>query len=186
MQFTSEQLIRCKEKEADAQRALYSLFKGAVMGLCRRYTKSKEEAEDVFQETFIRVFQNIYQLNDIKSLEPWIKRIAVNSAVNYYHRNKRHYNQADYLDHDGKNEDYELMLANLNDQDLLSFINDLPEGYRIVFNLYVVEGYSHAEIAALLAISEATSRSQLNRAKQALKERLKGIGIFKYEICSIR
>lgn len=151
------------------------------MGLCRRYTKSREEAEDVFQETFIRIYKNIGQLNSLKHLEPWIKKIAVNAAVNYYHRHKRHYHYADYLDHDGGNADYELILSNLSDETLIRLINGLPEGYRMVFNLYVVEGYSHAEIATMLEISEATSRSQLNRARQTLKEQLRNLGVLKYE-----
>jgi len=181
MEFTKEQLDQCKQNHAGAQRALYYLFKSRIMGLCRRYTKNKEEAEDVFQEAFIRIFQNIYQLNDIESLTPWIKRIAVNAAVNYYHKNKRHHHYSDYLEYDNQNDDYEAMLSQLNDETLIALINDLPDGYRVVFNLNVVEGYSHAEIGELLNISEVTSRSQLNRAKQTLKNKLKALGVLKYE-----
>lgn len=181
MEFNKEQLDQCKKNHAGAQRALYYLFKARIMGLCRRYTKNREEAEDVFQETFIRVFQNIYQLNDIDHLAPWIKRIAVNTAVNYYHKNKRHHHYADYPEQDNRNDDYELMLSQLNDETILDLINELPDGYRVVFNLNVVEGYSHAEIAELLKISEVTSRSQLNRAKQTLKNKLKALGVLKYE-----
>jgi RNA polymerase sigma factor (sigma-70 family) len=181
MEFSKEQLDQCKENHAGAQRALYYLFKSRVMGLCRRYTKNREEAEDVFQEAFIRVFQNIKQLNDIGNLTPWIKRIAVNAAVNYYHKQKRHHHYSDYLDYDNQNDDYELMVSQLDDEALIGLINDLPDGYRLVFNLNVVEGYSHAEIGDMLNISEVTSRSQLNRAKQTLKNKLKALGVLKYE-----
>jgi RNA polymerase sigma factor (sigma-70 family) len=181
MEITKEWFELCKQNDARAQKDLYYLFKAKIMGLCRRYTKNKEEAEDVFQETFIRVFQNIYQLNDIASLEAWIKRIAVNTAVNYYHKNKKHHHHADYLEHDGQNDDYEELLSQIADQALVGLINSLPDGYRLVFNLNVVEGYSHAEIGELLKISEVTSRSQLNRAKQALKTKLKTLGVMKYE-----
>ena len=181
MEFTREQFEQCKQNHAGAQRALYYLFKARVMGLCRRYTRNREEAEDVFQETFIRVFQNIYQLNDFDNLTPWVKRIAVNASVNYYHKNKRHHNYVDYPEYFNQSDDYELMLSHLNDETIIALINDLPDGYRVVFNLNVVEGYSHAEIAELLKISEVTSRSQLNRAKQTLKNKLKALGVLKYE-----
>jgi RNA polymerase sigma factor (sigma-70 family) len=181
MEFSKEQFELCKQNDARAQKDLYYLFKSKIMGLCRRYTKNREEAEDVYQETFIRVFQNIYQLNEAATVEPWIKRIAVNTAVNYYHKNKRHHHYEDYLDHDGQSDEHELLLSQLTDQSLIEVINSLPDGYRIVFNLNVVEGYSHAEIGELLKISEVTSRSQLNRAKQALKNKLKTLGVLKYE-----
>jgi RNA polymerase sigma factor (sigma-70 family) len=181
MEITIKHLELCKQNDAKAQKDIYYLFKSKIMGLCRRYTKNKEEAEDVFQETFIRVFQNIYQLNDVASLEAWIKKISVNTAVNYFHKNKRHHQHADYLEHDGQNDDYQVLLSQLTDQTLVELINSLPDGYRLVFNLNVVEGYSHAEIGELLKISEVTSRSQLNRAKQALKSKLKALGVLKYE-----
>ncbi len=181
MPFLKKQLNLCQSNDFKSQRDLYDFFKSKVMGLCRRYTKSKEEAEDVFQETFIRVFQNIYQLHDVERLEQWIKQIAVNAAVNYYHKNKRHQHAEERNGYHQTNDEYELILSHFSDEQLITLINNLPGGYRIVFNMYEVEGYSHAEIAALLQISEETSRSQLNRAKQALKNKLKAFGIVKYE-----
>jgi RNA polymerase sigma-70 factor (ECF subfamily) len=151
------------------------------MGLCRRYTKNKEEAEDVYQETFIRVFQNIHQLKDHDHLEQWIKKIAVNTAVNYYHKNKRHAHEDQCNGYNHQNSDHLLILSQFSDEMLIKMVNELPDGYRMVFNLNVVEGYSHAEIGELLKITEATSRSQLNRAKEALKIKLKSCGILKFE-----
>jgi RNA polymerase sigma-70 factor (ECF subfamily) len=181
MEFTVEQLEACKKNHAGAQRELYNLYKARVMGLCRRYAKNREEAEDVFQEAFIRIFQNIGQLQELGNLTAWIKRVAVNTAVNYYHKNKRHHHYSDLPEYDNPNDDYELMLSHLTDEMLVDLINGLPDGYRVVFNLHVVEGYSHAEIADLLQVSDVTSRSQLNRAKQSLKSKLKALGVLKYE-----
>lgn len=181
MSFTRPQLILCQANDSRSQRELYDLFKDKVLGLCRRYTGCREEAEDVFQETFIRVFQNICQLSDIGHLEQWIRKIAVNTAVNYYHKNKRHHHVLESNGFHHSNDDHELILSHFSDEQLISLINSLPDGYRMVFNLYVVEGYSHAEIAEQLSISEATSRSQLNRAKQTLKNKLKAFGVLKYE-----
>jgi RNA polymerase sigma factor (sigma-70 family) len=178
--FSRTQLALCQSNDSKSQRDLYNLFKSKVMGLCRRYTWSKQEAEDVFQETFIRVFQNIGQVHDAEHLEQWIKRIAVNAAVNYYHKNKRHQHEG-LNGHAHYNDDYELILSNFSNEVLISVINNLPDGYRMVFNLHEVEGYSHAEIAELLLITEVTSRSQLNRAKQSIKNKLKAFGVLRYE-----
>lgn len=179
--FNKSQLCLCQSHDAQSQHDLYDHFKAKVMGLCRRYTVCKEEAEDVFQETFIRVFQNIDQVHDGEHLEQWIKKIAVNTAVNYFHKNKRHQHAEERNGYQHSNDDYELILSHFSDEQLISLINHLPDGYRMVFNLYEVEGFSHAEIAELLHISEVTSRSQLSRAKQTLKNKLKAFGVLKYE-----
>ena len=181
MTFNQTQLTQCQQYDAQSQRELYDLFKTKVMGICRRYTANKEEAEDVFQEAFIKVFQNIKQVHDVEHLEQWIWRIAVNTAISYYHKNKRHIHAEERNGYHLENEDYELILSHFTDEMLVDMINELPEGYRLVFNLYVIEGYSHAEIADLLHISEVTSRSQLNRAKQVLKSKLATVGILKFQ-----
>lgn len=180
MQITEELLQQCRKQNVKAQRVLYDHFKSIVMGICRRYSRHTEEAEDIFQETFIRIFQNIGQLKSVELVEHWVRKIAVNAAVNYYHKHKKHHHE-DYLDPENQNDDYELILSGLSDEILIDIINQLPDGYRMVFNLYVVEGFSHGEIATFLKISEATSRSQFNRARQVLKQKLKRLGILKYE-----
>lgn len=181
MLFDKTLLIYCQSNDSKSQRALYEFFKTTVFSLCRRYTHCKEEAEDVFQETFIRIFKSIYQVQDVEHLEQWIRKIAVNAAVSYYHRNKRHHQLIQDNGANHSNDHYELILSQFSDEQLISLINNLPDGYRIVFNLYEIEGYSHAEIAELLNISQATSRSQLNRAKQTLKNKLKAYGVLRYE-----
>jgi RNA polymerase sigma factor (sigma-70 family) len=181
MPLTEKQLKLCQINDAKAQWELYEYYKKRMMGLCRRYTKNKEEAEDVFQEIFIRVFQHISQLNDYNRMDQWMMRIAVNTAVNYYHKNKRHQHVEERNGYHHQNEEYELILSQFSDEMLINLINDLPDGYRLVFNMHEVEGYSHGEIGDLLKISEVTSRSQLNRAKQVLKSKLKALGVLKYE-----
>jgi RNA polymerase sigma factor (sigma-70 family) len=181
MLFTENQLSLCKSNDPKSQRKLYDFFKPKVMGLCRRYTKTIEEAEDVFQETFIRVFRSIRQVKDVGHLHMWVNKIAVNTAINYYHKNKRHDHVDEHNGYHYQSEEYELILSQFSDEVLIDLINHLPDGYRLVFNLYVMEGYSHAEIAELLHIEEASSRSQLNRAKQTLKNKLSALGIIKYE-----
>jgi len=151
------------------------------MGLSWRYTKTKEEADDVFQEAFIRIFQFIGQVKDIAALEPWICRTTINTAINYYHKNKRHQYTEEHNGYHQQDGQYELILSHFSDELIIGLINQLPDGYRMVFNLYEIEGYSHAEIAGLLHITEATSRSQLTRAKLALKAKLKDFDVLKFE-----
>lgn len=181
MSGTNDLLTRCLRKDPKAQEELYMLYKARVMGLCRRYTRNKGEAEDVYQETFVRVFRSLTQLHDPSHLESWIKKIAVNTAVNYYHRSKRHDHTPERNGHHYPSGAHMEILSRLSDEMLVGLINQLPDGYRMVFNLHEIEGYSHPEIGALLNISETTSRSQLNRAKQALRNKLKRFGILKYE-----
>lgn len=181
MPLTETQITLCKKNDSKSQRELYELYKAKVMGVCRRYTRNKGAAEDIFQETFIRVFQNISQLNNLGNLESWIIRTAINTAINYYHKNKRHQHAEESSGFQRTNDEYELILSQFSDAMLIKVINELPDGYRMVFNLYEIEGFSHAEIASLLQISEGTSRSQLNKAKLTLKDKLKAYGVFKYE-----
>lgn len=170
----------CKKRDPRAQRELYDRFKARLMGVCRRYTSRREEAQDVLQETFIRVFSKISQLDDPEKLESWLIRITINTAVSYYHRNKK-YSLDDIALADSDSGDYELIISNFADEDLIRMINELPDGCRVVFNLFVVEGYSHAEIADVLGITESTSRSQLVYAKTLLKQKLNSVGVLRYE-----
>lgn len=181
MSENDDLIIRCLRKDVLAQRQLYDLYKARVMGLCRRYTKNIEEAEDVYQETFVKVFQSLEQLHDRNHLEQWVKRIAVNTAVNYYHRHKRNVHSEESKGHNQANNDYTLILSQFSDELLIGLISELPDGYRIIFNLHEVEGFNHREIGQMLGISESTCRSQLNRARLSLQSRLKELGVLKYE-----
>jgi RNA polymerase sigma-70 factor (ECF subfamily) len=179
--FTERQLALCKKHDPQSQQELYDLFKARVMGLCRRYSKCREEAEDIFQETFISVFNHIEQIRDSRLLTQWILKIAVNTAIKHFHRNKRFIHALEQEGADSQTNDHELILSHFTDEMLVDLINQLPDGYRMVFNLYVIEGYSHAEIGEMLHISEASSRSQFARAKQSLRNTLLSLGILRFE-----
>jgi RNA polymerase sigma factor (sigma-70 family) len=168
----TELLIRCHKADAQAQRSLYDLFKSRLFGLCRRYTRNREEAQDVMQDAFIKIFKHIGEVASDEKLESWMKSVTVNTAINHYHRTKR-LDQVIPLELSECDQLTEDHLSHLTDQLLISMVNELPEGCRIVFNMFVVEGYSHSEIAALLHISDSTSRSQLHHAKALMKEKLK-------------
>ena len=181
MNLTRAQLTLLLQGDPKSQRELYDQYKAKVMGICTRYTKTGKEAEDVFQESFIKIFNHLHELRDVDQLEPWLRRITVNTAISFYHQKKKHTHVMEKNGLQYQNDDYELILANFSNEDIVEIINHLPEGYRMVFNLCVVEGFSHAEIANLLHISEATSRSQLTKAKQTLRNKLKAFGILKFE-----
>jgi RNA polymerase sigma factor (sigma-70 family) len=172
---------QCKRNDGKAQRALYDLFKARLMGLCRRYARDRDDAKDMLQESFIKIFSRIHQVEKPEALEGWMKSIAVHTAIDHYKRTVRYMTSSSTEEFEIADSAYELILDNLTDEFLVTVINELPEGSRMVFNLAVVEGYSHAEIGELIGISESTSRSQLHYAKQLLKEKLNRLGITHYE-----
>jgi RNA polymerase sigma-70 factor (ECF subfamily) len=169
--MTDEQIVKgCIEKNAIAQKHLYEKYVRKMMGVCLRYCDSSEEAEDVVQNGFISVFENIESYKGTGSLEGWIRKILVNTALTNIRKNKK-FKQNIELD------SVEFMLpssSHLNDnfaaQDLLKIIQTLPVGFKTVFNLYAIEGYSHKEIGQMLNISEGTSKSQYSRAKAYLQK----------------
>ncbi|MFT5616822.1 MAG: RNA polymerase sigma factor (sigma-70 family) [Arenicella sp.] len=176
--MTHKELIKaCQKGNESAKKEIYQLFAGKMMGLCVRYSKNIEEAEDIFQEGFIKVFQNIKKLKDSDLLEPWMKRIFINTAINYYHKEKKHYYHSDSESLETSHDDSESVIDQISQQELLGLIEKLPQGCRIVFNLYIMEGYKHDEIAKMLEISLGTSKSQLSRAKILLRKELNGLGI---------
>ena len=171
-------LTGCKKEDARSQRVLFDLFKGRIMGLCRRYTRDREEAKDVMQESFVRIFRNINQLEDPEKLDAWLITIAVNTAINHYHRNKKH-RVVSRVNH-ASEQIPDDAVSMLTDELLIGVINTLPDRCRLVFNMFSIEGYSHAEISAALRITEGTSRSQLNYARELLKEKLKCLNMAHY------
>lgn len=180
--LNQELFERCKRNERKAQHALYDLFKATIMGLCRRYARNKEDAQDMLQESFIKIFSKMHQVEAADKFESWMKSVAVRTAIDHHNKLKRADHQSyTTKDYDVADLDYQMILENLSDEYLISAINDLPEGCRMVFNLFEVEGYTHAEIGELLHVSEGTSRSQLYHAKYLLKQKLSRIGIKRYE-----
>ena len=157
---------------AKSQRELYQRFNGKMMAVCRRFASDLTEAEDMLQEAFIRVFTNIGQYRFEGSLEGWIRRIVVHSALEVLRKRLVRFTDIDGEVETLSSTDTDAVEA-LSAGELMKLICDLPDGYRIVFNLYVIEGYDHNEIATLLSISAATSRSQLLKARRALQEEIK-------------
>jgi RNA polymerase sigma factor (sigma-70 family) len=171
----------CKANERKAQQQLFHLIKDKMMGVCLRYANSKAEAEDVLQESFIKVFDKIDYLKEPEKLEAWARRIFVNTAINTYHKAYNKYE--DVQEHENINDEnhYTDIIEKLDKNQLLHQINELPKGYKLVFNMYVIDGYTHPEIAETLQISVNTSKSQLHAAKAILKKKLKELGIHRYE-----
>jgi len=163
------QLIKnCLKGKAASQKQLYDEFASAMLGVCYRYTKSLQDAEDVLQDGFVRVFTFLNQYNEQGELAAWIRKIMVNTALNYLKKSKK-YQQDLLFDpaelHVINNDNPEVLL---NAKELAELIRQLPTGYQAIFNLYAVEGFSHAEIGQMLGISENTSRSQYMRARHLL------------------
>ena len=158
----------CLNGKPAAQRDMYEQFAGVMLGVCYRYTKSMADAEDVLQEGFIKVFRYLHQYKKEGELGAWIRRIMVNTAINYLKRN-RHY-QADLAFNDPGLHPVSVDNPDvlLNAKALADLIRQLPPGYQTIFNLYAVEGYSHIEIGKMLGISNVTSRSQYSRARALL------------------
>jgi RNA polymerase sigma factor (sigma-70 family) len=159
----------CKKHDRHAQRFLYEHFSGKMYALCCRYVKDKMEAEDVLVTSFTKIFERIDQFKGDGSFEGWIRRIIVNESLSYLRKNKSMYLETD-IEAAEREPDYASLENQLEADDLLKMISELPAGYRIVFNMYAIDGYSHKEIADQLGISENTSKSQLSRARVALQK----------------
>lgn len=184
MRSEKDLISGCRENDPRAQTAFYNLYKGRLMGICRRYAKNREEAEDIFQEAFIKIFRSIRNLQKDEAVGSWVRQIVVNTAINYYHQHLKQANlQVDYDDvaQISSNDDHLHVLSQLGNEELVSLVNQLPDGYRMVFNLYVMDGFNHREIGEMLQIAENTSKSQLSRAKELLRKKLREIGIVNYE-----
>jgi RNA polymerase sigma factor (sigma-70 family) len=169
---TDKQLIEdCLKGNARSQHRLFQRFAGKMMTVCRRYACDQTEAEDMLQDAFIKVFTHIGQYRFEGPLEAWIRRIVVHSALKVLQKKRIRFADIAMEVDTIQNRDTDA-LSNLGAAELMKLINALPDGYRVVFNLYVIEGYDHNEIAALLDISPATSRSQLLKARRALRDQI--------------
>jgi len=169
-------ISRCLQKDRAAEKQLYHRFAPIMFGVCLRYGGNEMEAEDILQNGFIRLFSHLHQFRFKCDLENWVHPIFVTTAINYY-RQQLKFNQQLELDENMEdtiflNED---AISLMSKKELLAVIHRLPVGYRTVFNMYIIEGYDHKEIASLLRISEGTSKSQLHRAKISVRRMLKEI-----------
>ncbi len=160
------------QEEAHAQRELYTLMSPQLMGVCMRYARNVPEAEDILQEGFIKVFQKIKKYNFQGSWEGWVRRIMINTAIDYLRKQKNYQYQLSIEEGEGLSVSTQ-EIDELELEYLYQVIQELPPGYRLVFNLYAIEGYSHKEIGQQLGISESTSRSQYTRARAILIKRIR-------------
>ncbi len=166
---------RCLERDRRCQRLLYEKYASLMLGVLMRYAGSRAEAEDILQEGFVKAFMNMKQYAGTGSFSGWLKSIMINTAITHFHRNK-YLREQDPIDNvgEGNLKDHGEVsgLERLKEDDLLKVITGLPPGFRVVFNLYAIEGYKHHEIAEMLNIDEGTSKSQYSRARKLIRERL--------------
>ena len=172
--MTEDELIRgCLQDDGSCQKEIFNRFAGRMLGVCNRYARNSADAEDILQDAFIKVFDKIFQFKFEGSFEGWIKRIVVNTALKKY--SLRRY-EKEVVGYEIKDSDESGLqpatYSHLTEKDLLVLIYNLPDGYRLVFNLYVIEGYQHDEIAQMLGIQPGTSRSQLVKARNMLQKQI--------------
>lgn len=165
------ELVRlCKKQDRKAQEKLYREYSGQLFVICLKYSANYEQAQDLLQDSFIKIFQNIHQYSAKGSFEGWMTRLVINTAITRSKKNGVHLSISGDFPED--------TIEDLDDEELpleflIKIIQELPEAYRLVFNLYVMEDYSHREIAEMLGISEGTSKSNLARARMKLRESIK-------------
>ena len=161
-------LINCRKMQRDAQRQVYELMSPKLYRTCKRYLKKEEEIEEVLADAFYTIFTKMDQLKELGAFEAWARKITVNQCL---HQLKRKVNFNIYIEEASIQLQPEtLPETNLEEEDLLNLLHFIPEGCKTIFNLFVIEGYGHKEIASMLKITEGTSKSQLNVAKTKLKE----------------
>ncbi|MEI6681296.1 MAG: RNA polymerase sigma factor [Bacteroidota bacterium] len=174
----------CVAGKRSAQSALYRKFSSVMLAVCLRYAQNRDEAEDILQEAFLKIFQNISSYRKEGSFEGWMKRIMINHALNYYRKNRKlpfhedidSINETEILDKDEEPVNHSPVSA----EKLIALIQLLPPGYRMVFNMYVFEEYSHKEISEALNISENTSKTQLLKARRMLRKKLSDLNLIKH------
>ena len=162
----------CLKGDSSCQKALYETYKVMLFRVCLRYAKDRQEAEDMLQDGFIKIYSDLHQFRFQGPLGAWMRRVVVNVALQHLRKHKNFQNMVDleYISNDHRTN--EVATSNLNAEALTKLIQQLPVGYRTVFNLYVVEGYSHKEIAEMMNININTSKSQLSKAKATLRQQL--------------
>lgn len=172
--MTEDELIKgCIRDEAASQKAVFDRYASRMLGVCHRYARNSADAEDILQDSFIKVFGKIKQFKSEGSFEGWIRKIVVNTAIKKYSLSRYNKELTGYEVNDRLQPIAEpLAYGHLTEKDLMGLINNLPDGYRLIFNLYVIEGYQHDEIATMLGIQPGTSRSQLVKARSMLQKQI--------------
>jgi len=169
--MTEEAMLKgCLENDATAQRELYNKYSPKMLSVCYRFAHNREDAEDMLQEGFIKVFTQIHSFENRGAFEGWIRRIIVHTCINILKKNKKFNESVDIIHATGLQIREETVPSVIQAKQVVECIRMLPLGYRTVLNLYAIEGYSHREIAEMLTIEESTSRSQYTRAKAMLED----------------
>jgi RNA polymerase sigma factor (sigma-70 family) len=162
-------LVGCQKQNRESQKLLYEEFYAYGISICLRYSDSRDEAAEILNDGFMKIFGNIKKFDLSKPFQPWLRKILVNTAINSYHQKQRMIHAED-IEHAGNAADPESILSGISFQEIVTMLRRLPPAYRTVFNLYVIEGYKHEEIANMLGISVGTSKSNLFKAKELLKK----------------
>jgi RNA polymerase sigma factor (sigma-70 family) len=179
--MSDQQIIElCAKHDRKAQKELYDKYSRLLLGVCLRYATDRAEAEDILQDSFLKIFFNINDFSGTGSFIGWLRKVAVNTAITHYHKNLKYKYHVEI-------EEYESVETGAvsfeedfyTSDELFMVLNELPTGYRMVFNLYAVEGYKHKEIAEMLGIDTNTSKSQYSRAKAVIREKLEHLGKLK-------
>jgi len=162
----------CLKNKASAQEKLYKHFYGYAMSVALRYSNSKNESAEILNESFFKVFTRLDKYDFSRSFRAWLRRIVINTSIDYYRANKKYQQSSEISAAEEKTYDFDIV-DRLTAEEILDLLQELPTHYRMVFNLYEIEGYSHKEIGEMMDIPEGTSRSNLTRAKQKLREMVK-------------
>jgi RNA polymerase sigma-70 factor (ECF subfamily) len=169
--MTEEIMLQgCLDNLATAQEALYNRFSPRMLGVCYRYARNREDAEDMLQEGFMKIYSQIHQFRNTGALEGWIRKIIVHTCINILKKNKKFSESVDLIHASGVHINENNITSMLQAKQVVECIRLLPMGYRTVLNLYAIEGFSHKEIGSILDIEESTSRSQYTRARGLLEE----------------
>ena len=170
--FSEKEIIEgCIIKNRIVQKILYDMYAPKFYTICLRYVNNKVEADDILQEGFLKIFNNISSFSKENSFEGWMRKIIINTALSYYKKNKKFYNQVSV--ENIENETFLFEEFDFTQEELLGIIQSLPSGYRTTFNLFAIDGYKHKEIANMLKIDESTSKSQFFRARKTIQQKLK-------------
>ncbi|MCU0446919.1 MAG: RNA polymerase sigma factor [Microscillaceae bacterium] len=164
-------LEECKKGERSSQKLLYKYCYAYAMSICLRYAENREEAQEVMNDGFLKIFNNLDKFDYQKPFHYWLRRIMINTAIDYYRRNQ-HQRQTLDLSEARPIADSGDVLADISEQEILRLVQELSPGYRVVFNLYVIEGYKHEEIAQMLGIQVGTSKSNLAKARVHLQQKI--------------
>ncbi|RAW00977.1 RNA polymerase sigma factor [Pseudochryseolinea flava] len=170
----------CKKHDRENQRLLYQHHYAYAMSICLRYSRTREEAREILNDGFMKVFSKIDQYNPETSFQGWLRRIMINTAIDHYRKEEKHYQQVSIERAEYTFTTSASAVEDLSHAELMTMVQALSPAYRTVFNMYVIDGYTHREIGEILQISEGTSKSNLLKAREVLKERLQKLNVTAY------